>query len=78
MWVAAARRCTWLPSISVAPRTVLPSTAIATSVDGSVSDSRAADCRTSQAPITASTAAASAPVTTLQMVAFDGASAHWP
>lgn len=85
-WVAAASRCTWLPWASVAPRTVLPSTAIATSPDArsdspAVADSappegRAVACSANQAPMAASTAAASAPVTTRQMVAFDGGSQH--
>src|ERR671939_160205 len=39
---------------------------------GSGSDSRTADCRASQAPITAATAAASAPVTTRQIVVLEG------
>jgi hypothetical protein len=40
-WVAAASRGIWLPSVSVAPRTVLPSTAIATSAGDAPSGPRA-------------------------------------
>ena len=49
--------------VAVAPRTVLPSTAIVTSLGDWLSGPRAAACPASQAPMTASTAAASVPVT---------------
>jgi hypothetical protein len=56
---------------------------MATSAAGSISDSpaalwHAAACPASQVPITASTAAASTPVTTRQMVALDGAVEYRP
>ncbi len=74
----AASRCTWLPSAFLAPRTVLPSTrtgirAASPPPRPLLARSPAALTRSiSQVPVAASKAAASAPVTTRQIVAFDG------
>ena len=83
-WVAAASRWVWF-AVGVGGAAyrlavhhdrewlgcVLVASPVATST---VAASRAAARASSQAPITASTASASAPVTTRQMVGFDGGS----
>ena len=79
----AASRCTWLPSAFRAPRTVLPSTRTGISTASSVmpwpvlARFPAALARSiSHEPVTASNAAVSAPVTTRQIVDFDGGPAR--
>ncbi len=85
-WVITASRRTWLPSESRAPRTALPSTASTTGSATPVAVSAGLDVvglsgfallwvgarSASQAPIAASTAAASTSVSTRQIVALDG------
>lgn len=84
-WPArAASRWTWLPSAAFAPRTALPSTLTWTSGGSSATSDggvlpRSGSCAgasqarpISHAPAAASTALASAPVTTRQIADFDG------